>query len=208
MKPILDRFLEQSDRLDAEGERVAANTIDKAVLLARNGQNTKAYLILTKVASKNKVVATLVDEFRNLMNGVSIKSLQNAAHAASILESVSLVPTYLPNKKVGNAFLELDKAIRSLPPVFADELKPFIEAIRGDVNSPITPDVSQKISKAASMVREALSPNRLISYQKGLPMTPTKKHDPREKMVLDAISNLRETNIPEEQIPEDRKSVV
>ena len=198
MKPILDRFLEQADRLDSDGERLAANTVSKAVVLAASGQKAKAYLILAKVASNNKVIATLLNEFRDLMSGVSIKSLQNTAHAASILESVALVPTYLPNRKVGSAFIELDKYVRGLPPAFADELKPFIESIRDDVNSPMTPELSHKISSAASRIRNALSPSRLIHYQKGLPMPSS---DPKEKMVMDAISNLRETNIPEEQLP-------
>jgi hypothetical protein len=185
--------------MDEAGLVRDANTVDKAVKLAMSGRPGRAYLVLSSVATRNKAMASLADDFRKLMSGVSISAIQNAAHAASVLESVSYTPTHLPSKKVQNAFIELQRAVSKLPEVFSNEIKPIIESIKGDAGGVLTPENSQKISNAAAEIRKSLSPNRLISYQKGLPMTPSK--DPKEKMVMDAIDSLRETNVPEDRIP-------
>jgi len=109
---------------------------------------------------------------KDLTSGVSIKSLQNAAHAASQLQSVAAVPTHLPNEKVVGRFADLEKAIGKVPTVFADELRGKIDSVRDEVSKPMTPERSQKIYNAAAEIVKALSPARLISYRWNVPMEP------------------------------------
>lgn len=204
MSTIIDRFFEEADRLDALGAKSDADKLDKAVKMAMSGQTARAYLSLARLGVKNEIVASLMGDLWNSATGGDIKALQSAAVAASRLKSVAMAPTHMMNQRVVDAFGVLEREFKKLPSVFSSQVGPLLESIRGDVGGTLTAEKSQKITNAAGKIIEALSPKRLIEYQKGLPATPepNKTEDNREKAILDAISNLRETNIPEERIPE------
>jgi len=201
---IIDRFLEEADRLDSLGDKASADRVDKAVKLATSGQHARAYLSLAAVAAKNEVVASLIGDLWSAASGGDIKALQNAALAASRLRSVSMAPTHAPNQRVIAAFDALESAMNRLPSVFTSQIAPIVDSIRGDVAGVLSPAASQNITNAAGKIVEALSPNKLLEYKRGLPMTtdaPTSKpEDNKEKAILDAIKVLRES-VPEERIP-------
>jgi len=199
VRSVLERLQEEADRLDASGKLTEANKVDKAIRMATAGNCTRAFLSLAKTSRTNKVVASLMGEIRDLATGRSLKRLQQAAIAASLLESAANVPTHERSAKVAKAFKQLSSIVDGLPAAFSTEIKAVLGSIRNDVAGAMSPDAAQRISSAAARVRELLSPSRMLAYRKGLDLP--SMDDPKKKAITEAITSMRDANIPDDRIP-------